>query len=281
MGNGDDCGATLVHHVGGLVRKSFDPHPPDLEVRPNILDRRTSPRPTCHLIESPIDRRDKRKPEPRSTVLVPPAGIPKLLARLTGEIDSEPHPASSSTIRWRTVSHGSVADSPAITIRARRSISSAHATRTTSASSSACSRLANSSAARSARSPSVSASASRRRSSAFMAITSRLPHEGRVAGGAAEPAAPQEQRGQLTARAAGDRPQTTSQRSAGSERSRTPANDQQPPDPPRRLRLGLPVGPPALRSGQRKQIASPLTRKNVDRTGLDHATRRVAVTSRV
>ena len=173
MSDGDDRGTALLQHVGGVVREMLDSHPPHLEISPNTLDGRTGSRPSRHLVDGPIDRRHKRKPETRPTVLVPPAGASKLVARFAREINGEPHPASSSTSRWRTCSHGSVGDSPAITMRARRSISSAHATRTAASSSACSSRLTNSSAARFARSSSVSASASRQRSSAFIAIATK------------------------------------------------------------------------------------------------------------
>ena len=74
---------------------------------------------------------------------------------------------SSASARRRTSSQGTPADSPAITRRARRSISAAHAASTSAGFSvSASSRLARSSAATSARSATGKAKASRRTSCA-------------------------------------------------------------------------------------------------------------------
>ena len=103
-----------------------------------------------------------------SAGFVPSTGEAILSVRLVFKLNAGIHRVrSSASARRRTSSQGTPADSPAITRRARRSISAAHAASTSAGFSvSASSRLARSSAATSARSATGKAKASRRTSCA-------------------------------------------------------------------------------------------------------------------
>ncbi len=114
-------------------------------------------------LHSSIHRCNERQAEPNPALLVPCARFAHVLNCLSGQLDRQAHSASSSTIDSWTVSQSATFVSPEVTARARRSISSAHATSSASSDSpTASSRLASKSAASTARSSSVSARASRR-----------------------------------------------------------------------------------------------------------------------
>ena len=107
-------------------------------------------------------------PKVRATAFIPSTGVTVLRVRLVLKANARGHRLrNSASARLRTSSQGMPSDSPAMTRRARLSISAAHAASTSALSSApASSRLARSSAATSARSSIGNVRASRRRSCA-------------------------------------------------------------------------------------------------------------------
>lgn len=121
------------------------------------------------LADCGIDGVEELQAKADPAVLVPTAGIAVLSIGLVFESNEGVHRLrNSASARRRTSSQAIPGDSPAITRRARRSISAAHAASTSATSSvPESSKLANSSAATSARSSTGSDNASRRSSCAL------------------------------------------------------------------------------------------------------------------
>jgi hypothetical protein len=120
------------------------------------------------LINCGIDRIEELDAQVLPSLFIPPTSKAVLGVSFVLKTNERIHlRRSSASARRRTSSHGTPVVSPAITRRARRSISAAHAASTSAGSSvAASSRLARSWAATSARSSKGNASASRRSSCA-------------------------------------------------------------------------------------------------------------------
>ncbi len=134
-----------------------------LEVRGHTGNQRSSIRPGGEVLDGPVDGREERLPQTGALSRVPQRCCFELVSRFRLEGDRPTHPSvSARRTRSRTSVHASPCDSPANTLRARPSSSSAHACSTAASSpSGGPSRLTKSSAARSARSASGSERASR------------------------------------------------------------------------------------------------------------------------
>jgi hypothetical protein len=129
----------------------------------NTRNSRRCLRPSGNSLERRINCFEELKAEPRSSAFVPDGRLFKLGGGFKLGSEGAVHwSANRRATRARTSSHGSPTDSPAITRRARPSISRAHAASTAAASVVAgSSRLARSSAATPARSSTGRVNASR------------------------------------------------------------------------------------------------------------------------
>ncbi len=159
-----------MNGVGGfeiddMVREAFDRRSPRWQVRWDSWNRRSGSREALDLVECVIHRGEKPVSQVRPALFVPPGGVIELF----GSFVLRPKRLLHRFVRFasvcrRTSSQEAPLDSPRRTLRARRSISAAHATSTSAFSSGLPSRLSRSSAATLARSSGPSFIASSRTS---------------------------------------------------------------------------------------------------------------------
>lgn len=153
MRNGEHADCRVSFQVDDVVGKTLHRNSSDGQVSGHSGDWRAGTRKGDGLADSGVHRIEELKAESRSTPFIPPTGVAVFRVSLILESNAGVHRfCNSASARRRTSSHGVPDDSPAITRRARFSISSAHAASTSAMSSvGASSRLARSSAATSAR----------------------------------------------------------------------------------------------------------------------------------
>ena len=166
--NGQYSDAVVHFEIDDVVREASDRHGSHWQVGRHARHRGSGTRQVEDPIDGFIHSIEELEAEVLSPGFVPSTGKAVLDIRLVFKLNARIHRfRSSASARRRTSSHGTPADSPAITLRARLSISAAHAASTSAGFSvSASSRLARSSAATSARSATGNVRASRRSSCA-------------------------------------------------------------------------------------------------------------------
>jgi hypothetical protein len=151
-------------NVDDVVRKTAYRRSTRREPLRNVWSGFSGSRPRCDESQRFIDRLKKITPEVKSLFFVPVHRLVQFSGSFRFDVEPKTHRClRRRSTRARTSSHGSPADSPASTRRARLSISFAQAISTSARSSAgSSSRLASSSAATSARSSTGSVSASRK-----------------------------------------------------------------------------------------------------------------------
>ena len=164
MGDGEDADVICSFEIDDVIGEPHHAHSSDLQVGGHTRHRRAGAREIKNLADGRIHGVEELEAEVYSTTFVPTTGGAILNVRFVFKANAWIHRfGSSASARRRTSSQGTPTDSPAITRRARRSISAAHAASTSARFSvSAASRLASNSAATSARSAIGNARASRR-----------------------------------------------------------------------------------------------------------------------
>ena len=168
----NDVGGFEIDH---LVWKAFDRRSTHGKLRWNSWDGRSSFRETTDLVECGVYRGKKSTSETGPPFLVLVGGVIELLVGLVLCPKGPFHRfVRFASARRRTSSQGTPTDSPLRTLRARRSISAAHAASTSALSSGAASRLSRSSTATLARSSGLSFRASSR-TSLTLAMNAILP----------------------------------------------------------------------------------------------------------
>ena len=168
MRNGQYSDEVVHLEIHDAVRETSDRHSSHWQIGRHARDEESGTRQLEDSVDGFIHCIEELEAEMRSPPFVPSAGEAILNIRLVFKLNAGIHRfRSSASARRRTSSQGTLADSPAITLRARLSISAAQAASTSARfSASASSRLARSSAATSARSATGNARASRRSSCA-------------------------------------------------------------------------------------------------------------------
>ena len=154
--------------VDNVVRETAYRRSTGHETLRNVWSEFSRPRPRCDESQRFIDRLEKITTEIKSLIFVPVCRLVEFSGSFRFDVEPKSHRClRRRSTRARTSSHGSPVDSPAMTRRARLSISFAQAISTSARSSvGSSSRLASNSAATSARSSMGNVSASRNTASA-------------------------------------------------------------------------------------------------------------------
>ena len=165
VSEGQDMNGVGGFEIDHMVRKAFDRRLADREIFWNGGNWRSGARKPLDLVEGDVYRREEPLSQTGTAFFVPPGGVIELLAGLVLRPERLFHRfVRFASVRRRTSSQAVPLDSPRRTLRARRSISAAHAASRSVLSSGAASRLSSSSAATLARSSGSSFRASSRTS---------------------------------------------------------------------------------------------------------------------
>jgi len=166
--NGQYSDEVVHFEIHDVVRETGNRHSSHWQIGRHARDEESGTRQLEDSVDGFIHRIEELEAEMLSPGFVPSTGEAILNIRLVFKLNAGIQRfRSSASARRRTSSQGTPADSPAITLRARLSISAVHAASTSARFSvSASSRLARSSAATSARSATGNVRASRRSSCA-------------------------------------------------------------------------------------------------------------------